>query len=216
MVELQNIEIFYGLCNEDLMLLQQHMTVRAYSKNTIILNEGDDASSLYVILSGSAKVFLSNDEGKEIILNTLHAGDHFGELALLDNSPRSASIITSEKSKMGIISKIDFKHVLTNHPHIALHLISHLTKRVRLLSDTIRNLALLDVYGRVAKTLLDLATDKDGLLIIENRPTQQELANRIGASREMVAKIMKDLSIGGYITVDSKIISINEKLPAGY
>lgn len=216
MTELQNIKIFTGLCCEDLKLLQQHLTVRTYPKNTIILSEGDEASSLYVVISGSAKVFLSNDDGKEIILNTLNTGDHFGELALLDESPRSASVITSERSKMGIISKTDFKHVLTNHPDIALHLIIHLTKQIRLLSDNIKTLALLDVYGRVAKTLLDLASDKDGLLVIENRPTQQELANRIGASREMVSKIMKDLSIGGYITIDSKNISINEKLPSGY
>lgn len=216
MTELQNIKLFSELCSEDLKLLQQHMVIKTYPKNTIILSEGDEASSLYVTISGSAKVFLSNDDGKEIILNTLYEGDHFGELAILDGSPRSASVITSEKSKMGIISKSDFKIMLTNHPSIALHLIVHLTKQVRLLSDNIKTLALLDVYGRLAKTLLDLASDKNGHLIIENRPTQQELANRIGSSREMVSKIMKDLSIGGYITIESRNISINEKLPGGY
>ena len=216
MTDLHNIEIFSGLSSEDLVLLQQHMAVRTYPKNTIILSEGDEASSLYVILSGGIKVFLSNDDGKEIVLNTQSAGEHFGELALLDDSPRSASVMTTEQSKMGIISKTDFKHVLAHQPNIALHLIIHLTKRIRLLSENIKTLALLDVYGRVAKTLIDLASDKDGHLVIENRPTQQELANRIGASREMVAKIMKDLSIGGYITIDSKNISINEKLPDGY
>lgn len=216
MTELQNIKLFSELCSEDLKLLQQHMVIKTYPKNTIILSEGDEASSLYVTISGSAKVFLSNDDGKEIILNTLYEGDHFGELAILDGSPRSASVITSEKSKMGIISKSDFKIMLANHPSIALHLIVHLTKQVRLLSDNIKTLALLDVYGRLAKTLLDLASDKNGHLIIENRPTQQELANRIGSSREMVSKIMKDLSIGGYITIESRNISINEKLPGGY
>ena len=216
MTELQNIEIFSGLRNEDLDLLRQHMVIKTFPKNTIIMSEGDDASSLYIILSGGIRVFLSNKEGKEIILNTQGEGEHFGELALLDDAPRSASVITTEKSRMGIISKTDFKHILATQPDIALHLIIHLTKRVRLLSDNIKNLALLDVYGRVAKILLELASDKNGQLIIENRPTQQELANRIGASREMISRIMKDLAFGGYITINSKNISINEKLPDGY
>jgi len=216
MLEIENIEIFSGLSQEELGVLQSHMATRTYPKNSIVINEGDEANSLYVILSGSIRVYLSNEDGKEITINTQEAGAHFGELALLDESPRSASVITTDKTRLGVISKTDFKNILFTHPNLAFHLIVYLTKRVRLLSDNIKTLALLDVYGRVAKTLLELASDENGILVINNKPTQQDIANRIGASREMVAKIMKDLSIGGYITVDSKTITINEQLPHAY
>lgn len=213
---LENIAIFSGLSQPELDLLENHMITRTFRKNTVIINEGDQANSLYIILSGMVKVFLSNEDGKEIIINTLGEGDHFGELALLDDAPRSASIMTTEKSSLGTISKADFVTVLSKHPELALKLIQELTRRIRLLSDNVKTLALMDVYGRVAKTLLGMAKHEDGMLLIENRPTQQDIANRIGASREMVARIMKDLATGNYISIDGKRLIINEKLPDAY
>lgn len=213
---LENIAIFSGLSQPELDLLENHMITRTFRKNTVIINEGDQANSLYIILSGMVKVFLSNEDGKEIIINTLEEGDHFGELALLDDAPRSASIMTTEKSSLGTISKADFVTVLSKHPELALKLIQELTRRIRLLSDNVKTLALMDVYGRVAKTLLGMAKHEDGMLLIENRPTQQDIANRIGASREMVARIMKDLATGNYISIDGKRLIINEKLPDAY
>jgi CRP/FNR family cyclic AMP-dependent transcriptional regulator len=210
---LENIALFSTLNPSELEILENHMVTRTYQKNTVIINEGDEASSLFVILSGEVKVFLSNPDGKEIIINTQGSGEHFGELALLDNAPRSASVMTTEKSSIGIISKVDFRTLLTRHLDLGLKLIVELTRRVRLLSDNIKTLALLDVYGRVAKTLLGLAEKANGHLVIHHRPTQQEIANRIGASREMVARILKDLSNGGYITITGKQLIINEKLP---
>jgi CRP/FNR family cyclic AMP-dependent transcriptional regulator len=192
------------------------MVKRSYPKNAIVINEGDEANSLYIILDGEVKVFLSNEDGREIIINTQGAGDHFGELALLDNAPRSASVMTTMKSTLGVISKEDFCTVITRHPELALKLIRELTRRVRLLSDSVKTLALMDVYGRVAKTLLGMAEDMDGNLVIENRPTQQDIANRIGASREMVARIMKDLTTGNYISLEGRRLVINEKLPDAY
>jgi len=142
--------------------------------------------------------------------------EHFGELALLDSTPRSASVMTTEKTKLAVVSKPDFQRMLAAHPGIALSLIRDLTRRVRVLSENVKSLALLDVYGRVAKTLLAMASDRDGKLIVEKRLTQQDIANRVGASREMVARIMKDLTTGGYISVANKHIVINEKLPERY
>ena len=180
---LENIAIFSGLSQPELEVLENHMITRTFRKNTVVINEGDDARSLYIILSGKVKVFLSNADGKEIIINTQGNGEHFGELALLDDAPRSASVMTTEKSLIGVISKTDFVNLLTKHPELALKLTRELTQWVRLLSDNVKTLALMDVYGRVAKTLLAMAESEDGHLIIDNRPTQQDIADRIGASR---------------------------------
>lgn len=213
---LENIGIFSGLSQPELEILENHMVTRTFKKNTIVINEGDEASSLYIILSGKVTVFLSNAEGREIIINTMGSGDHFGELALLDDAPRSASVMTTEKSMIGVISKTEFIDVLGKHPELALKLIRELTRQIRLLSDNVKTLALMDVYGRVAKTLLAMAEDKDGQMVIDNRPTQQDIANRIGASREMVARIMRDLATGNYISIEGKRLIINEKLPNAY
>lgn len=213
---LEDVAIFSGLSQDDLELLEHHMVTRSFQKNTIIINEGDEASSFFIIIKGAVKVFLSNEEGKEIIINAQGAGDHFGELALLDDAPRSASVITTEKSTIGVIAKEDFHKVLAKNTDLSLNLIRELTRRVRLLSDNVRSLALMDVYGRVAKILLDMAQEEDGIMVINKRPTQQDIANHIGASREMVARILKDLTTGNYITIDGRRLIINEKLPDAY
>ena len=205
---LEDVAIFSGLSPTELELLEHHMVTRSFKKNTIIINEGDEASTFFIIITGAIKVFLSNEEGKEIIINAQGPGDHFGELALLDGAPRSASVITTEKSTIGVISKEDFHNVLSRNTDLALNLIRELTRRVRFLSDNVRTLALMDVYGRVAKVLLGMAQEEDGKMVINNRPTQQDIANHIGASREMVARILKDLSTGNYITIDGKRLII--------
>lgn len=213
---LEDVAIFSGLSPTELELLEHHMVTRSFQKNTIIINEGDEANSFFIIITGAIKVFLSNEEGKEIIINAQGPGDHFGELALLDGAPRSASVITTEKSTIGVISKEDFHSLLSRNTDLALNLIRELTRRVRFLSDNVRTLALMDVYGRVAKVLLGMAQEEDGKMVIINRPTQQDIANHIGASREMVARILKDLATGNYISIDGKRLIINDKLPDAY
>ena len=213
---LQTIPIFAGLSEEELALIEQRAVSRSYPKGSMVIREGEEAISLYLIISGAVKIFMDNEEGKEIILNTQGPGEHFGELALVDDQPRSASVMTTQQSKFMVITKQQFKDVLTHHPDIAIGMIKNLSRRVRLLSDNVKSLALLDVYGRLAKTLLILSKEKDGKLVIEEKLTQQDIANRIGSSREMVARILKDLVTGGYISIDNKHITINEKLPQAY
>jgi CRP/FNR family cyclic AMP-dependent transcriptional regulator len=213
---LKNVALFSGLADSELEMLQQHASIRTYSKQSIIINEGDDANGLYVVITGQVKVFLSNQEGREVIINMLGPGDYFGELALIESCQRSASVMTTDKTQLAFLSKTDFQQVLAEHAEIAFNLILALSGRIRVLSENVKNLALLDVYGRVAKTLLGLAKEQGNHLVIEQRLTQQEIANRIGASREMVAKIMKDLAKGGYISVSRDQIVINEKLPDRY
>ena len=215
--DLQNLEaipLFNGLSEQDLSALYSHSVSRAYKKNTIIIHEGDQSDSLYVILSGKVRVYLSDDEGKEVDLSILQAGDYFGELAALDNFPRSASIITLQECRFLLVSKKEFDVCLVNNPQIAVHIIHELTSRFRSMTENVKSLALMDVYGRVARTLINLAAESDeGKLVIQQKLTQQDLANMVGASREMVSRILKDLTKGGYITIHNKYITIQEKLP---
>ena len=213
---LQNIPFFSGLDEKELALIEQRAISRSYPKGSMVIREGEEAVSLYVISSGSVKVFMDNDEGKEIILNTQGPGEHFGELALIDDQPRSASVMTLEPSKFLIITKQQFRESLAHNPDLAISIIRQLSERVRLLSDNVKSLALMDVYGRLAKTLLGMAREQDGKLVVDKKLTQQDIANHIGSSREMVARILKDLVIGGYIAIDNKRITINEKLPQAY
>ena len=150
-------------------------------------------------------------------MNTLGAEDYFGELALLDDDKRSASVRTMEKSSFCIIYKEDFNQVLTQQPNIAKTLIRNLTRRVRKLTQDVKALALQDVYGRVTNVLTTLAQPRDEeTSIIPEKLTQQDIADRVGASREMVARILKDLTIGEYISFEERRIIINGKLPANY
>ncbi len=213
---LENIPLFSGLNEQELLQISQHSTTRTYPKNTVIITEGDPAEMLYIIVKGKVKILLNDEAGKEVIINCQGPGEYFGELALIDEAQRSASVMTMETSTFSVISKHSFRDLLAKNPNIALSLIRDLTQRVRVLTDNVKSLALLDVYGRVAKTLLNMATEHDGKLLIEDRLTQQDIASRIGASREMVSRILKDLAAGGYISMEHNHIVINEKLPKHY
>jgi len=127
--------------------------------------------------------------------------------------PRSASVITLEPTRFLVVPKEDFAAFLAESPEFALHLIRKLIRRVRGLTHDIKSLALMDVYGRVARMLLDTAVERDGVLVIENKPTHQEIASRVGASREMVSRILGDLATGGYIEVGRDKITIARALP---
>ncbi len=213
---LNKISLFSELSNSDLEAVTKLAVTRNFPKNTIILCEGDESDSLYVILSGKVKVYLSDDEGKEVTLNVQGEDEYFGELALLDSAPRSASVVTLEKTQLAVISKSSFEQCMEKNPGISLKVSRGLARRLRELSENVRSLALMDVYGRVAHTLLDMSEEQDGKMIIPQKLTQREIASMVGASREMVSRILRDLSIGGYITIEKKIITINERLPAAW
>ena len=132
---------------------------------------------------------------------------------VLDEGPRSASVMTLEPCKFLVISKAEVQQFLSKHPDFAMHLVRKLIHRVRVLTENVKSLALQDVYGRFARMLHELATERDGRLVFEEKLTQQDMASRIGASREMISRITKDLTTGGYISMDGKRIVINKKLP---
>jgi len=216
LIMLPNIPLFSDLEETEARALANKMVMRHYPRNTIVINEGDHSDSLYCILSGRVKVFLNDGEGKEVILNDEGPGDYFGELALLDSGPRSASVMTLEDSKMAVISKADFDEFLFLHRDATRKIIRGLVLRLRALTDNVRSLALMDVYGRVARVLLELAEEEGGVLVIRDVLTQQDIANRVGASREMVSRILKELRTGGYIKMYKKHIVIKETFPHGW
>jgi CRP/FNR family transcriptional regulator, cyclic AMP receptor protein len=202
----------FGLSPEELDALAQGATLRTFPKNAVVVNEGDRTDSLYIILSGRVKVFLADEEGNEVTLGTQGAGEYFGEM-VLDEGPRSASIMTLEPCRFAVVSKEAFTSFLQAHPDFSVRLIRKLIHRARALTNNVRSLALLDVYGRVARLLLELAVEQDGRRVIPEKLTQQDIASRVGASREMISLILKDLSGGGYITVSGKLITVNREPP---
>jgi CRP/FNR family transcriptional regulator, cyclic AMP receptor protein len=157
------------------------------------------------------KVFIS-EEGRQVTLRQLGPGDYFGEM-VLDQGPRSASVMTLEPSSLAMVSRDVFEAFVAAHPDFTLRLIKKLIHFTRGLTNSVRSLALLDVYGRVARLLLDLAVERDGKRVIPEKLTQREIASRVGASREMIGLILRDLSVGGYITVAGREITINRVPP---
>ncbi len=197
----------------ELRALSEQGVVKSFPRNTIIVTEGDETDSFYIIVAGRVKVFVSEESGKEALLRTQGPGDFFGEM-VLDGGPRSASVMTLEDSRFVIIPKAKFREFLVSHPTFAMHLVEHLIRRTRALTESVKNLSLMDVYGRVARLLLELAKIENGRLVINEPLTQQDIASRVGASREMISRILKDLATGGYITVEKKRITINKTPPA--
>ena len=196
----------------ELRLLAGYAQERAYPKNAVVLNEGDAANAIYIIRCGRVKVYLPGADGKAVLLNIHGPGEYFGELGL-DAGPRSASVVTLEPSQFLIISNADFRNFVAAHPEFATRLIHRLMHRIRALTSRVKGLALLDVYGRVARLLLELAVEQDGRPVIARKLTQKDIAERVGASREMVSRILKDLTTGGYIVTEAKRIVIVRDLP---
>ena len=186
---------------------------RDFAKRTVLVNQGDDTRSFYVLLSGRVKAYLTDDQGREIVVNTIEAGDYFGEL-VLDGGPRAASIMTLEACRVFMIPHGDLESLLAANPAFARDLIDRLISKVRDLTAMAMDLAVKDVYGRFLRYVTDHAVEQDGVQAIPERLTQHEIAARIGGSREMVSRIMRELTVGGYISVDAKRIRILKKLPA--
>jgi len=203
------------LSEAEVRAMAQRAVTRAFAKNTVVVTEGDRTDTLHIIVTGRVKIYVSDEKGKEIVLNHAGPGEFFGEL-VLDEGPRAASVMTLEPSRFLVVPKEDLREFVARSPEFALHLVRKLIRRVRVLTNDIKSLALMDVYGRVARMLLDLAVERDGALVIEGRPTQQEMANRVGASREMVSKILGDLASGGYIAVERDRITIARALPRAW
>ena len=188
-------------------------TARSFPKGAIIVNEGDETDSLYVMLSGRARVYVADAEGHEAQLNRIGAGEYFGEVTL-DGGPRSASVMALEECRCAVIRRAELDAFMAKNPAFALHLVRKLASRVRALTENVRSLALMDVYGRVARLLLELAEERDGRTVIEEPLTQKDIASRVGCSREMISRIFSDLAAGGYVRKENGKLVILRKPPA--
>ncbi|MGQ5523914.1 Crp/Fnr family transcriptional regulator [Chitinimonas sp. PSY-7] len=213
---LKQIPLFFGLSDEELSHVEASAASRTYAKGTIIINEGEAGSSMFLLVQGRMKVYVSDVNGKEYILAVLGPGEYVGELALLDDEPRTASVETEDQCTFLVIQKEDFLALLHNHPHIQFKVLVNLVHRTRQLTEAVKNLALRDVYTRVRILFEDLAIERDGQVMIDEPLTQQAIADRVGSSREMVARIMKELVFGGYVRLENKRLIILQKLPDAF
>jgi CRP/FNR family cyclic AMP-dependent transcriptional regulator len=209
---LSRVLLFSGLTEDELLNLLSHAAIRRYRRRTLLMEKGDSADVVYVILQGMVRIYAQGEDDKEITLNELSAGQYFGELALIDAAPRSASAVVLEDARLLVLPRAEFMTFLSACPDAALRVIHDLVGQVRSLTRDVERLALRDVYGRLVDVLGERARDEDGRLITD-AITQQELANLIGASREMVSRILKDLRCGGYISLDGKRIELHQRLP---
>jgi len=187
--------------------------VRRYRKGTIVIHEGDTGDTMFILLGGRVKVYCTDSSDKEITFGLFGPGEYFGEMAL-DGGPRSASVITREPCVCAVITRVNLLAFIAQRPEFALELLSKVIRRLRLATRDARNLAFIDVYGRLTQCLQDMATAQaDGTRCIEQRITHQEIASRVGCSREMVSRILKDLESGGYVRIAERRIVLVGKLP---
>ena len=208
LVVLRNVPLFSGLDESELQRLSQVAVRRRAGRNEQVVRAGEDAESLIVLLTGRAKVTNFDEEGREIILAWLGPGEFFGEMGLIDGSPRSASVVAVEPCELLTIGKNEFQRCMQDNFQVAQKLMQILVRRLREADRNIESLALLDVYGRVARLLLDLSEEEGGKRLVKQKISKQDMARMIGASREMVSKVMRDLEVGGYIISSGDQITI--------
>jgi CRP/FNR family cyclic AMP-dependent transcriptional regulator len=203
------------LGNELLREIASQGGVRQYPANAVLINEGDSSDALFILLSGRVKVYSTNPDGKEIVINMHGVGEYVGELAL-DGGMRSASVMTLEPTTCSVVTAGNLRRFIDAHPDFAHHLILKLIRRVRHATDSVKSLALQDVYGRVVQFLYQTSSEVNGVRVLDEPLTQQQIAERVGSSREMVSRILKDLRAGGYVSLVRGRLTIERKLPAAW
>jgi CRP/FNR family cyclic AMP-dependent transcriptional regulator len=208
-------DLIAPLQDETLRNIAATGVVRMFPRSTVLINEGDVGDALYVILAGRVKVYSSNEAGREFVIDFHGAGEYVGEMTL-DGEPRSASVMTVEPTTCAVVNRAQFRDFLLAHPDFAMHLIDRLIHRLRVTTGNLKSLALSDVYGRLVRLLNTLAHEVDGKFVVPEKLTQQDIADRVGASRDMIGKLMKDLTAGGYLQVEDRTITILRKLPTGW
>jgi CRP/FNR family transcriptional regulator, cyclic AMP receptor protein len=209
---LKAVPLFASFPEDQLRMLTTVVSRKSVTRSTMVMAAGDATDSLYIVLSGRLKVMMSDAEGKEVILSILGPGEIFGEMGLIDDEPRSATVVTIEPCELLSLAKRDFKKSLAENFEMCMAVMRGLVKRLREADRKIGSLALLDVYGRVARLLLDMSENVDGEKVVTKRLPKQDIAKMIGASREMVSRVMKDLQMGGYIEVRGSNIVLRDTI----
>jgi CRP/FNR family cyclic AMP-dependent transcriptional regulator len=207
---LATVPLFSGLQRDEIQRFAELTRERSYPKGSVILFQDDPGDALFVLRAGRVKVVLIGEDGREVILGVLEPGAHFGELALIDDQPRSAHVIAMEDAQLLILRREDFRRRVEANPSVAWALLTELSRRLRRADVKIGGLVLLDVPGRIARLLLDLA-DESGSDAIEKPLTHQTIAQMIGASRETVSRAMKEFQDAGLITVERRRIAVGDR-----
>jgi len=210
-VVLKSVPLFSAFTEHQLSTLLNYVQHRSYPRNVYVMQTGEETDSLYVILSGKVKVLITDDQGREVILSVMGPHDFFGEMGILDDQPRSASVATLEASEMLRLSKAGFINCLKENSEVAMLVIRNLVRRLREADRKIESLALIDVSGRVVRLLVDMAQEIDGKLVVPRTPPKQEIARMIGASREMVSRVIKELQDKGLIRAERRSMIIVDR-----
>jgi CRP-like cAMP-binding protein len=196
---IRRVPLFSMLTNEQAQTIADGVIKRRYRRGEIIVEQGRKSDALFILLSGRARVITSDTRGREVILAVLEAGDYLGEMSLIDGDPHSATVRAEVQTDVLVLGRAEFGACLPESSSLSYAILRGLVERLRNADRQIESLALLDVYGRVARALLDMATEEEGQRIIRSKVSRQDLAKVVGASREMVSRVMKDLEERGLI-----------------
>lgn len=211
---LRAFSLFNGMPENELLAISRLAMMRRVGRNAMVVRAGERTDFVYLVLSGSLKVLATDEEGREVIFGILGPGEIFGEMGVLDDNPRSATVIAVAPSQLVAIGKTEFKRFIQENHQFSLYIIRNLAQRLRRADRNIESLALLDVYGRVARLLLDMAENVDGQQVVTRKITKVDIAKMIGATREMVSRVMNDLRRQGFIEADERGIVLHEHAPA--
>lgn len=198
---------------QDLRTLVARGEPRRYRKGTLLIQEGDVGETLFIVLSGRVKSFSTDERDREIVYGVYGPGEYLGEMSL-DGGPRSASVITLEPTVCSVVTRKTLREHIVANPEFAFELLSRVIRRARLATQSARSMALLDVYGRVTTLLNGLATHEGAQRVVNPRLTHADIAHRVGCSREMVSRLMKDLEQGGYVLLQGRTWVIQRPMPA--
>ena len=207
---LKSVPMFATFREDQLRALATVVTRRSAPRGSVIMREGDAVDSLYIVISGRLKVMMGEADGKEVILGLIGPGEFFGEMGLIDDLPRSASVLAIEPCELLSITKLAFRKCLVENAEVAMAVLRVVVRRLREADRKIGSLAMLDVYGRVARLLLDMSENVDGQRVVTRRLPKQDIAKMIGASREMVSMVMRDLELSGYFEVRGSTIVLRD------
>lgn len=208
---LKTVPLFSSFSDQQIAMLVSCVQHRSYPRGAAILRAGEETEALYIILSGRVKVLIPDEEGREVILTMMAAQDFFGEMGLLDDLPSSATVETLEPCEMLRIPRTAFLSCLEENAEVAMLVLRNMVKRLREADRKIESLALIDVYGRVARLIIDMAENIDGNWVVLRAPAKQEIARMIGASREMVSRVVKDLQEKNLILTDKRKIIVLDR-----
>ena len=210
---IRRVPLFSLLTNDQAQGIADAVVKRRFRRGEIIVEHMRKSNSLFILLTGRARVLTSDSRGREVILAVLQPGDYVGEMSLIDNEPHSATVRAEIQTDMLVLARPDFARCLPENSSLSYAILRGLVKRLRNADRQIESLALLDVYGRVARTLLDMAEDQGELKVIRNKVSRQDLAKVVGASREMVSRVMKDLEERGMVeTQENGSVIIKQRL----